>query len=119
MLPKSKRWLYVGFDDGAKAVKYFNAEMRKVLISRNFKHLTPPQWNKSPEPIILTSNTCPEGESGGSEEIMPQLGATEHDEMDCNDLTREPSDLEPESIRKRKLEEQVFELRKTRGIRTD
>jgi len=43
MLPKSKRQLYVGFDDGAKAMKYYNAETRKVLVSQNFKHLIPPK----------------------------------------------------------------------------
>jgi Reverse transcriptase (RNA-dependent DNA polymerase) len=121
MLPKSKRQAYVGFDDGSKAVKYYNAETRKVLISRNFKHLTPSQRNKTPEPIIITPNARPEGESGGSESVMPRLGVTEHDEMDCDGLTRDPNitrDLEPEIMRKRKIEE-AFEPRKTRGIRTD
>src|SRR5262245_26617637 len=33
MLPKSKQQLYVGFDNGTKVVKYYNAETRKVLIS--------------------------------------------------------------------------------------
>jgi hypothetical protein len=53
---------------------------------------------------------------------MPRLGVTEHDEMDCDDLTREPEttrDLEPELIRKQKLDEQAFEPRKTCGIHTD
>jgi hypothetical protein len=53
---------------------------------------------------------------------MPRLDITEHDEMDCDDLTCEPEttcDLEPKLIRKQKLEEQAFEPRKTRGIRTN
>ena len=33
MLPKSKRRIYVGYDDGSKSVKYYNAETRKVLTS--------------------------------------------------------------------------------------
>jgi hypothetical protein len=56
------------------------------------------------------------------ERIMPRLGVTEHDEMDCDDLTLEPEtshDLEPELIRKQKLEEQAFEPRKTHGICTN
>jgi hypothetical protein len=32
MLPRSKHWSYVGFDDGTKAIKYCNAETRKVLL---------------------------------------------------------------------------------------
>jgi hypothetical protein len=52
---------------------------------------------------------------------MPPLHATEHDEMDCNDLTREPiitCDLEPEIIQKCKINE-AFQLRKTCCIHTD
>ena len=33
MLPKSKRRIYVGYDDGSNSVKYYNAETRKVLTS--------------------------------------------------------------------------------------
>jgi hypothetical protein len=36
MLPKSKQQIYVGFNDGVKAVKYYNAETCKILTSRNF-----------------------------------------------------------------------------------
>jgi hypothetical protein len=39
--------------------------------------------------------------------------------MDCNSLTETTCDLEPELIRKRKLEEQGFKPRKTCGICTD
>jgi hypothetical protein len=52
---------------------------------------------------------------------MPRLGETERDEMEHDDLTREPEttcDLEADITRKRKLEE-AFEPRKTRGICTD
>jgi hypothetical protein len=122
MLPKSKRQIYVGFDDGSKAVKYYNAETRKILTSRNFKHLTLTKRDKTPEPITITPNARPEGESsGGLERVMPRLGITDNDEMDCDDLTRDPiitRNLEPNKTRKRKNED-AFEPRKTRGIRTD
>jgi hypothetical protein len=36
MLPRSKRQIYVGYDEGSKSVKFYNAESRKVLISRNY-----------------------------------------------------------------------------------
>ena len=39
MLPKYKRRICVGYNDGSKSVKYYNAETRKVLTSRNFKSL--------------------------------------------------------------------------------
>ena len=43
MQPKSKWRIYVSFDDGAGAVKYYNTEIRNVLTSQNFKQITPPQ----------------------------------------------------------------------------
>ena len=33
MLPKSKRRTYVGYNDGSKSIKYYDAETRKVLTS--------------------------------------------------------------------------------------
>jgi hypothetical protein len=33
MLPKSKQHIFVGFDDGSKSVKYYNAKTCKVLTS--------------------------------------------------------------------------------------
>jgi hypothetical protein len=73
MLPKSKHQVYVGFDDGAKAVEYYNAETRKIMTSRNFRHINPPE-EKPPEPIILAPDPQHEGEPGGD---MLLLGATQ------------------------------------------
>ena len=42
MQAKSKWRIYVSFDDGAGAVKYYNAEMHNILTSQNFKQITPP-----------------------------------------------------------------------------
>jgi hypothetical protein len=66
MRPKSKRLVFVGFDDGAKAVRYYNAETRKVLTSRNYRHINPPEDTLPPEPIVICSDPQREGESGGS-----------------------------------------------------
>ena len=33
ILPKSKKQIYIGFDDGSKSVKYYNAETRNILTS--------------------------------------------------------------------------------------
>jgi hypothetical protein len=74
MLPKSKRRIYVGYDDGSNSVKYYNAETRKVLTSRNFRSIQLPIHPKSPEPVVITPNIQHEGESGAGH--MPQLGVT-------------------------------------------
>lgn len=36
ILPKSKQRLYVGHEDGPQAIKYYNADVRKVLTSHNY-----------------------------------------------------------------------------------
>jgi transposase InsO family protein len=73
MLPKSKQQVYVGFDDGSKAVKYYNPETRKVLTNRNFRHITPPEVPEPPEDVVLAPDVRPEGEPGGS--VMPESSA--------------------------------------------
>ena len=40
MLPKSQRRVLVGFDDGSKSVKFYNASTRGILTLRNYKFLT-------------------------------------------------------------------------------
>ena len=74
MLPKSKRRIYVGYDDGSNSVKYYNAETRKVLTSQNVKSLELPRKQKSPEPVVTTPDMPHEGESRADH--MPQLGVT-------------------------------------------
>ena len=115
MLPKSKQQIYVGFDDGAKAVKYYNAETRKILTSRNFRHLNP-QPEKPPEPIIITPSERPEGESGNARKDIPLLGV--------NDSEGTNQDQPGKRKRKRRDDDNetpvdISQPRKTRGIRTD
>ena len=74
MLPKSKRHVYVGFDDGSHAVKFYNEETRKVLISRNFCTLNHPTTIPAPELIVNGTNQCHEGESEDSD--MPLMRGT-------------------------------------------
>ena len=113
MQAKSKRRIYVGFDDGTGAVKYYNAKTRNVLTSRNFKQITPPQTDPIPENVDITPDSQPEGESDGD---TPPTGITGAD-----DIT--PT-LEPGSSRKHKrnLSEGDIDInapRKTHGIRID
>ena len=36
MLPKYKQQHYIGYEDGSKSIKYYNADTKIVLTSRNF-----------------------------------------------------------------------------------
>jgi hypothetical protein len=109
MLPKSKRQVYVGFDEGAKAVKYYNAATHQILTSRNFCHLNPPP-ETPPEEIIIQPLPRHEGESGSSpQDDMPRQEGQERR-------------TKPERKRKHCDNEDdinIDEPRKTRGIRID
>ena len=63
MESKSWRRIFVGFDDGAKSIKYFNAETRKILTSRNIRFLNLTDEDPSQELIIIQPDTPCEGES--------------------------------------------------------
>jgi hypothetical protein len=104
ILSKSACRAYVRFEDGPKAVKYYNAETRKVLISRNFSFPVPQQRDPSPEEIVVAPNMPREGESRGSAQPSSANGNSDS------------------SKRKRDGEEDTLDLdspRKTRGRRTN
>ena len=67
MLPKSHHCTNVGYDKGVKSVKYYNAETRSILTSRNYKFLIPS--NFLPPKILLIDpepkDTPIEGEHEG------------------------------------------------------
>jgi hypothetical protein len=75
---KSWQRLFVGFDDSAKAVKYYSPESQKILISQNYHFLTLPNT-----PLAVTKgieihvpDMQHEGEAMGSRpQSMPQLNA--------------------------------------------
>src|SRR6267142_651689 len=104
MLPKSLRRTYVGYKDGSKSIKYYSAETRKVLTSRNFHFLSnlEPQEPGPYDDLMLTPNVSCEGESG--QEDKRNLNKAE-EMRDYN--------------RKRKLEDEPSEPWKTRGICKD
>ena len=62
LLPKSHQSACVGYDNGSSSVLYYNAETRKILKSRNFRFLTPPNQNSPPEEIEVAPNLPCEGE---------------------------------------------------------
>jgi Reverse transcriptase (RNA-dependent DNA polymerase) len=81
MLPKSKCQVYIGYDDGAQAVKYYNAKTHKILTSHNFCHINPPDNPSPPEPIKSTPDMLCEGESAGS---MPPISVIGSDDTTHN-----------------------------------
>jgi len=66
MESKSRRQIFVGYDDGSKSVKYYNAETRKILTSRNFRFLNLTETETPLEPMVITPDAPGEGESEGS-----------------------------------------------------
>jgi hypothetical protein len=116
MLPKSKRRVYVGYEDGAKAVKYYNAATRNILTSRNFRHINPTEKPSQEEievipdtmrePDMTREPDTREGESTGS-------APPGHDVPTHN--------LGPKKRMRNEIEDDINinEPRKTRGIRTD
>ena len=61
ILPKSQKRAYVGYEDGSKSVKYYSAETRKILTSRNYRFLTSAQ-STPPEEIVVAPDLPHEGE---------------------------------------------------------
>ncbi len=100
MESKSRRRVFVGYDDGSKSVKYYNAETRKILTSRNFRFLSLTSDETPPEPMVITPDTPGEGESEGSTQ---PISGTNSDSLK----------------RKRSEEEEPQEKQRTRGIHID
>jgi len=62
MLPKSQCCAYVGYDDGSKAIKYYNAATKNILLSRNFRFLMLSEPTP-PEDIIIENPPEDQGEN--------------------------------------------------------
>src|SRR6266700_6489524 len=97
MESKSRRRIFVGYEDGSKSVKYYNAETRKILTSRNYRFLSLTNDETPPEPIAITPDAPGEGESEG----ITQPTSGNSSKWKC------PEEEEPQ------------EIRHTRGIRID
>jgi hypothetical protein len=77
MLPKSKQHCYISFDDGARAIKFYNTEMRKILTSWNFRHLTPVDF-KPPELVEIIPKVSHKGELDGNTSIPKDVAGEEN-----------------------------------------
>jgi len=53
LAPKSKKMVFTGFEDGPKAVRYYNAATQKIKVSQNFA------FNENKEPRLETSSNVP------------------------------------------------------------
>jgi len=71
MLPKSERRAYVSYNNGSKAIKYYNAAMRNIPTSRNFKFLNrdtlPPPDEIEIDPPSQGESSLSEGEREGAD----------------------------------------------------
>ena len=97
--------MYICFDNGTGAIKYYNVKTHNILTSRNFKQIIPPQTTPIPENINITPNSQLEGESVGD---MPPMGVTGSDDITLN--------LEPGSRKHKRnlLEGDIVSLRRLR-----
>jgi len=109
MLPKSQRRAYVGYDEGSKSIKYYNAAMRNILTSRNYRFLSREQPSP-PEEIGIEPGTPLEGEQG-----PPYEGELE------DGIRSAAPDARTDNPRKRNTQTNIDprEPRKTRGVRKD
>ena len=105
MLPKSQRRAYVGFDDRPKAIKYYNAAMRNILLSCNYRFLEPKE--PSPPEAIAVDSPMSQGEHAPEEGTTQSVGVKQS--------------IEVEDSRKRKANTNIDprEPRKTRGVQID
>ena len=85
-MPRSKRYLFVGYENGSHSVRYYNPETRKVHTSRNFRFLDNlPTTPSAPELILVDPAVSREGES-------VRCGAN---------VTQQPGNTEPGNVQPR------------------
>ena len=89
LLPKSQRQAYVDYDDGSQSVKFYNAETRKILTSRNFRFLMLPEKTSPPEDIEVAPDAPHEGETEGEARMC-----TTHNDCDSQRNKRKLEELE-------------------------
>ena len=113
MLPKSKRQVYIGYDNGAKAVKYYNAATQNVLTSHNYHYLTPSDPTPSEE--IEVALDQPHGGELGENVPPPPTGITGMDEpthnLEAKKRKQTNNDIDGDI--------NIDEPRRMRGIHTD
>ena len=118
MLPKAQRRAYVGFDDGSKVIKFYYAQTRKILLTRNYHFITPsepsPCEDIAVDPDEFQRELAPPSEGGSNRGIRS-------DGSDMNSNKRSADvDIDPREPKRVAREEGTpDEPRKTRGKRVD
>ena len=93
MLPKSQQHAYVRYNDGSKAVKYYNAAKRNILTSRNY-HFLMPRDAAPPEEIAIE----PQNEQGEQPPVCEgelSEGSTHRDMTHTSKKCPAESDIDP------------------------
>jgi len=81
MLPKSQRRAYVRYDEGSKAIRFYNAAMKNIQTARNYRFLTPadpspPKEIGIEEPELEGGENPPceggEGRDSGTRSVIPR-----------------------------------------------
>ena len=113
MLPKSQRRAYIGYDEGSKSIKYYNAATRNVLTSRNYRFLSQAEPSP-PEEIGINPNAPLQGE-----QAPPCEG--EQDDGTRSAAPENSPDNSPDNPSKRKSQASIDprEPQRQRGVRKD
>jgi len=113
LMPRSKCYLFVGYEDSSHSVRYYNPEMRKVLTLCNFHFLNNLPTTPSMPELILVDPTMPcEGESVRSgDNITQQLGTAQP-------ANTELGDVHPGNKRMREVLEEMDDEPKQRKLHT-
>jgi len=98
MLPKLQRWAYVGYDEGSKAIQYYNTATKNILTSWNFRFLTPTELSPSEEIVIEPDN---QGENAPSSE-GEEGRSIRSDEQKSTTCKRKATDTDIDECKPRK-----------------
>jgi hypothetical protein len=71
ILPKAVERTLVGFDDGARVVKYYSKETRKILTSRNYQYVQPTEITNDEENSDKPVNMHDRGSDSDTEKNAP------------------------------------------------
>jgi len=91
---KSKKMIFTGFEDGPKAVHYYDAATQKIKVSRNFA------FNENEEPRLETSSNVPGLPTKGE---PAKVTITSHDDSPnlASDQThKEETETQPSETRR-------------------
>jgi len=112
--------MFIGFDDRAKAVRYYNPDSCKVLTSRNFRFLTLNDKGSCDDEIVVAPDILRKGElKGGTRAIGDVTHGGPSTERVPDNLCDSTILQDDHNSLKRKREEQNDEPRKMRGKKVD